>query len=135
MPLRRASKRTRETKERRLSHQFLRAHYSQKLFSVGGSIAVNADKKLHPNKRKRPGRDCTGARGQHALLDHLVRLQQERGRDREAEGLRGLEVDDQLELRRLLDGKIGGLSALEDLVHIGRGTSIQVREIGAIGHE
>ena len=38
------------------------------------------------------------------LLDHLIRSQQQRLRDREAERLRGFEVDDQLELRWLFDG-------------------------------
>src|SRR5713101_5743230 len=33
----------------------------------------------------------------------LIRPQQQRRRDRQAERLRGLEVDDQLELRRLFD--------------------------------
>src|SRR2546422_3198421 len=42
-------------------------------------------------------------------LDHLIRPQQQCLRDRQAEGFRGLEVDDQLELGRLLDGKIGGV--------------------------
>ena len=37
------------------------------------------------------------------LLDHLIRPQQERLRDRQPEGLGGLEVDEQVELRRLLD--------------------------------
>ncbi len=37
-------------------------------------------------------------------IDHLVRPLQERRRDRQAEGFGGLEVDDQLELGRLLDG-------------------------------
>jgi 2-polyprenyl-6-methoxyphenol hydroxylase-like FAD-dependent oxidoreductase len=37
-------------------------------------------------------------------LDHLIRAQQQRRRDRQTEGLRGLEVDDQLEFGRLLDG-------------------------------
>jgi hypothetical protein len=46
---------------------------------------------------------------EHALLDHLVRPPQHRGRDGEAERLRGLEVDDQFELRGLLDRKVGGL--------------------------
>jgi hypothetical protein len=50
------------------------------------------------------------------LLDHLVRPRQQRRRDREAEGLGGLEVDHQLELRGLLDGQVGGLGALGDLV-------------------
>jgi hypothetical protein len=37
------------------------------------------------------------------LLDHLIRPLQERGRDYQAQGLGGLEVDDEFELRRLLD--------------------------------
>jgi hypothetical protein len=39
-----------------------------------------------------------------SLLDHLIGAQQQRLWDRQAEGLGGLEVDDQLELRRLLHG-------------------------------
>ena len=54
----------------------------------------------------------------HALLDHLVGPQQHRLRNRQPEGLRRLEVDDQLELGGLLDGEIGRLGALEDLVHV-----------------
>src|SRR5947209_2086913 len=38
------------------------------------------------------------------LLDDLIRLQQHRRRDCQPESLRGLEVDDQLELCGLLDG-------------------------------
>ena len=30
----------------------------------------------------------------------------------------GLEIDDQFELRRLLDGQVGGLGTLEDLIDI-----------------
>jgi hypothetical protein len=46
---------------------------------------------------------------EHALLGDLVRPLQQRLRDCEAERLRGLEVDDQLELRRLLHGQVAGL--------------------------
>src|SRR3989442_138686 len=44
-------------------------------------------------------------------FNHLVRSQQQRRRDRKAQGFRGLEVDDGLELRRLFDRKIAGLGA------------------------
>src|ERR1700726_2172893 len=43
-------------------------------------------------------------------LPHLIRPLQERLWDRQAEGLSGLEVDDQLEVRRSLDGEIGGFA-------------------------
>jgi len=39
----------------------------------------------------------------------------QRLRDREAKGLRGIEVDHQLELRGLFHREVGGLGALEDL--------------------
>ena len=40
---------------------------------------------------------------EHVLLDHLVRPLEQRLRDRQAEGLRGLQVYDQLERSGLLD--------------------------------
>jgi hypothetical protein len=46
----------------------------------------------------------------------LIRPTQDRLRNRHAERLRRLHVDDQLELGRLLDRQIGGLGALEDLL-------------------
>jgi 7-cyano-7-deazaguanine synthase len=49
------------------------------------------------------------------LLNDLIRPRQHRLRDRETERLGGLEVDDQLELRRLLDGQVAGLGTLENL--------------------
>jgi hypothetical protein len=49
-------------------------------------------------------------------LDDLVRPHENRLRDRQAEGLRGLEVDDQLELCGLLNREVGGLRALQNLV-------------------
>ncbi len=57
---------------------------------------------------------------EHGLLDHLVRPDQQRLRNRQAEGLRGLEVDDQLERRRLLHGDITGLRALYDASNVAR---------------
>ena len=51
-------------------------------------------------------------------MDHLVRQAEDGSWDRETQGLGGLEVDDQLELGRLLHGQIGRLGAFEDLVHV-----------------
>ena len=60
-----------------------------------------------------------------------IRPLQQRRRDRQAEGLGGLEVDDQLELRRLLDGQVGGLGAFQDLVHVERGAPEEIGECSA----
>src|SRR5262249_19132985 len=53
-------------------------------------------------------------------FDDLIRPQQQRRRDREAEGFGGLDVDDEFELGGLLYGQVGGLRALEDLFDEGR---------------
>jgi hypothetical protein len=44
------------------------------------------------------------------LFDHLVGAQQERLRDRQTEGLGGGQIDDEIELSRLLDRQVGRLS-------------------------
>ena len=44
------------------------------------------------------------------LLNDLIRPLQQRWRDRQPEGLGGLQIDDQLELRWLLDGQVDGFS-------------------------
>src|SRR5262245_7741902 len=53
------------------------------------------------------------------LLDQLVRKREQRGRHGETERLGDPDVNDQLELSRLLDGEVGGLCPLQDLVHEG----------------
>jgi len=54
-----------------------------------------------------------------ALFDNLIRPQQQRRWDREAECFGGLRVNHQLERGRLLDGEVAGFRALEDLVDVG----------------
>src|SRR5262250_1586945 len=76
-------------------------------------------KRAHPHdpttvlnvRRSRPRLSST-------LLDNLIRLPKHRRRNGESQRLHGLEVDDQLELGGLLDGKVGWFSALEYLVHV-----------------
>jgi len=67
--------------------------------------------------------------GRTRLLDDLIGPLEERGRDREPERVGGLGVDDQLGLRRLLDGEVGGLGALRDLIDDCRRTAERVREV------
>src|SRR4030095_15437934 len=68
-------------------------------------------------------------------LDHLIRPQQERRRDRETESPGGLEVDDELELRGLLNGQLPGFGALEDLVDEAGGPSPGCRKAHGVGYQ
>ena len=58
-----------------------------------------------------------------ALSNHPIRPHQHIGRDRQADLLGRFQIDDELELDRLLDRQIGGLRALQNLVHIGSGAA------------
>ena len=51
-------------------------------------------------------------------LNHPIRLQQERRRDGQAEGLGGLEINDHVELARVLDREVGGFGAFQDLTDV-----------------
>src|SRR5262249_14648112 len=68
-------------------------------------------------------------------MNDLVRPREHRWWDDETQSLRRLEVDDELELARLLDGKVGRLGALENPVHVGRGAPKHLRDVGAITEE
>jgi hypothetical protein len=54
------------------------------------------------------------------LLNHLVGLLQDGGRQLEAEVLRSLEVDREYEPRRLLVWQIAGGGTLQDAIDLGR---------------
>jgi hypothetical protein len=64
------------------------------------------------------------------LFDHLVGAQLEFAADGEAERLRGLEIDGELELGRLLDGKVLRPCALQYLVHTGCRAAIVLPRFG-----
>ncbi len=69
------------------------------------------------------------------LFNHLGRLIENIRRNRDAELLGRLEVDDQVELRRLLYGKICRFRTLEDLGYVGGYSAVQMQTIPAVGHE
>src|SRR5262245_37167414 len=87
--------------------------------------------------RMLPPTRVTNARRSISLysLDDLVSSGQDRLRDREAERLGGLEIDDQLELGGLLDGEIGGFCTFQDLVDVGCGAPGNVPTARPIRHE
>src|SRR5262245_33932372 len=68
-------------------------------------------------------------------FDHLVGGHQQLVRHREAERLHGPEIDHQLEFRGLFDWEVGRLGALEDLVHVLRGTTVHLPNIDSVGHQ
>ena len=63
------------------------------------------------------------------LFDHLVGAAEQRHRKGETQRLGGLQVDHQLELCRLFDRQIGRLGAFQDLIYLGRGATVHVREV------
>src|SRR5204863_10223916 len=65
-------------------------------------------------------------------LDHLVGARQQCDRNLDAERLRGLEVDDKLELVGLLHRKIGWLFALEDTVDVASSMPVEIDIIDTV---
>src|ERR1700730_1328857 len=70
-----------------------------------------------------------------ASFNHLVGSGEQCRRHGEAKCLRGLEIDDQFEFRRLLDRQLGWLCSFQDLVGVDRGSTIQVEYIRPVGNE
>jgi hypothetical protein len=60
----------------------------------------------------------------HCSLDHLIGAGEDRLGDRDAERLRGLQIDDQLEFSRPLDGQVGGSRSLQNARNIWAAASI-----------
>ena len=95
-------------------------------------LAILLSRRLHPvhetlHHAPRPTTPRSSPRA--CLLDHLIRLEEERRGDREAERLGRLEVDDQLERSRPLHGQVGRLRTFQDLIHIAGGTLAQVSPV------
>jgi hypothetical protein len=69
------------------------------------------------------------------LFDHLVGEREELGRKLDAERLRGLEIDHQLELGRLLHRQLVRLGALEHLARHDAGLAHDVGDVGAVAQQ
>src|SRR3954471_20680854 len=82
--------------------------------------------------RRRRLVSCRTAKGS---FDNLVGPREQHRRDVQAERFRGLEVDDEFELRWLLDGQIPRLRAMENPVNEGSRPEIEVRITHPIGYQ
>src|SRR5262249_31247165 len=80
-----------------------------------------------PRKRTCAAQTPMSAKGQKRtstrLVDHLIGARDECRGHRDAERLGGLEVNDQLELRGLLDRQITRLCTLQNFVSVARGAA------------
>ncbi len=72
---------------------------------------------------------------QGSLLDHLGRPIKHFRWDRDAELLGRLEIEDQLELLRLVYGQVSRFGSLQNLVHVSSSTPPRVRADHPVGHE
>src|SRR5262249_18802186 len=81
--------------------------------------------------RRRTGRGRKGVSA-GSSFNNPIRPQQQRLGDRQAESLRRLEVDDEIKLRRLLDGEIGGIRSFENFIDVSRGAAEQVSKARAV---
>ena len=72
---------------------------------------------------------------QQKLLDHLVCAAEERDRERKAERLRGLEIDDQLNFCDLLHRQVGRPFTLENATGIDTGLPPSIKNVRSIAHK
>src|SRR5215204_2423872 len=70
-----------------------------------------------------------------ASFDHLVGAGEERGRDREAEGVGGFEVDHELKLCRLDYRQFGWFLASENSTSVSSNLLIAIKQARAIAHQ
>src|ERR1700730_14316513 len=68
-------------------------------------------------------------------LNHLVGPRKQHGRNRQAEHLGGRQIDDKIELGRLLDRDVARLHPAQNLVDKIGGAPEQVREVRSVGYQ
>src|SRR5207248_10665684 len=70
-----------------------------------------------------------------SLLDHLVGEQLHRIGNREAQGLRSLEIDHEFELGRPLHRQVSWLLPPDNPPRIDAGLAIRIRKVGSVAHK
>src|SRR5438874_10236069 len=82
-----------------------------------------------------PGPFIPPSNGHGRLFDHLVGAGQEGGWDRQTDFSSGLQIDDQFEPSRLLDGQLGRFASFENFPNkVGRYRH-HLRKVGTVGDE
>ncbi len=71
----------------------------------------NASAQRPEGKQREPPVRWSAMLGRSSSLNDLIRSDEHRWRNGQPEGLRGSEIDRELELRRLFDRKVGRLGA------------------------
>src|SRR5262249_46998779 len=94
--------------------------------SPDSGVIADVPKPL-PGAKRRPSRP--------ALFDHLVGDREQLVWNGEAERLRSLEVDGQLELGRHLDRQVSRSCASKDAIDVGRSSPVQIDAVDAIGDQ
>src|SRR5258705_11140405 len=127
------------------------AGFSVRLMSLVGQSLLSHDglkscdvrcwsdscRKIAGPRMQRSAKSChmRCSKPSYRLFNPLIGGDEQGPRDHEAERLGGLEVDHQLELRRLPYGKLSWLGTLQNLVHIARRPPKQVVIIRRIGDQ
>jgi hypothetical protein len=70
-----------------------------------------------------------------ASFDHFISAGEKRGRDRQTERLRGLEIDGDFVSGRRLHWHIGRLFTFEDATDVAGGTAVKLVNVNAVGHQ
>src|SRR6516162_11248923 len=90
---------------------------------------------MMPMRGSLPPCCARAASGHAASFDHLVGASEQWQRNREAECPRGLEINDQLDSRFLLDRHVGWLVALENAPGVHAREAIQVCNSASVAHQ
>src|SRR6476619_582649 len=96
-----------------IQHAFFEGQKAREMCArKGTSRTLKEIRQQYPGVNRVPERNSA---------NHLIRLEEERRGDEQAESFGGLQIDDQLEFRGLRHRQVGRLGAFQDSSHIGGG--------------